>query len=391
MFQFIAREKSPVRREETELEKMMKKRRQRADNMVKEIPEKPKDETNIGLPQTLLKNKEHGHVNYHDLKPEEPKIPVKQVTNVENNKEVTSEGSYKVSKEAEQANTVKNPTESNDIPSNISKQDNLTEAVNMSTLDEKDKKENINITDIAGGQANIDNQLAKMMKIQKQKTEFGTEIGSQSGISSANHGKTQTLDDQPVNVKKANIMKRPDLEPQGESELDKRMRKQRERSDASKKATVEPENRNEVNVTSSKTLANQVPNIVVRPAKPQIGMKPDRKVVSNPSSNIDVPEWRRVNLKPAPMQMTKSQADKKKIVSKNTQHQKPSWARQNGEVKYFENILNKTGVINDPLGQPTVLAGSKDFFWSILKCVDGRTGNMCEHSDHYRPELWSAS
>ena len=66
---------------------------------------------------------------------------------------------------------------------------------------------------------------------------------------------------------------------------------------------------------------------------------------------------------------------------------------------------NKTGVINDPLGQPTVPAGS-DCRW-ILKFWDGRTDGrtdrrsdgrtygltdtLCENSDHYRPELWSAS
>ena len=29
--------------------------------------------------------------------------------------------------------------------------------------------------------------------------------------------------------------------------------------------------------------------------------------------------------------------------------------------------------------------------WSLLKSGDGRTDNMCEYSDHYRPGLWSAS
>ena len=48
---------------------------------------------------------------------------------------------------------------------------------------------------------------------------------------------------------------------------------------------------------------------------------------------------------------------------------------------------NKTGVINDPLGQPTVSAGS-DCRLS-LKFWDGRTDTLCENSDHYRPELWS--
>ena len=63
--------------------------------------------------------------------------------------------------------------------------------------------------------------------------------------------------------------------------------------------------------------------------------------------------------------------------------------------------MNKTGVINDPLGQPTVPAVS-DFrlilkFWDGL--MDGRTDGrtygltdtLCENSDHYRPGMWSAS
>ena len=48
--------------------------------------------------------------------------------------------------------------------------------------------------------------------------------------------------------------------------------------------------------------------------------------------------------------------------------------------------MNKTGVINDPLGQPSR--------WILKFCAgrtDGRTDNMCENSDHYRPGLWSAS
>ena len=48
---------------------------------------------------------------------------------------------------------------------------------------------------------------------------------------------------------------------------------------------------------------------------------------------------------------------------------------------------NKTGVINDPLGQPTVPAGSDCRL--ILKLWDGRTygltDTLCENSDHYRP------
>ena len=46
---------------------------------------------------------------------------------------------------------------------------------------------------------------------------------------------------------------------------------------------------------------------------------------------------------------------------------------------------NKTGVINDPLGQPTVPASS-DF---RLKFWDRRTDNLCENSDHYLPGLWA--
>ena len=49
--------------------------------------------------------------------------------------------------------------------------------------------------------------------------------------------------------------------------------------------------------------------------------------------------------------------------------------------------LNKTGVINDPLGQFTVPAGSDCRL--ILKFWDGRT--LCENSDHYRPGPWSTS
>ena len=55
------------------------------------------------------------------------------------------------------------------------------------------------------------------------------------------------------------------------------------------------------------------------------------------------------------------------------------------------NLNNKAGVINDPLVQPTVPAGSEDLCWSMVKSGDGRTDNMFEYSDHYRPELWSAS
>ena len=54
-------------------------------------------------------------------------------------------------------------------------------------------------------------------------------------------------------------------------------------------------------------------------------------------------------------------------------------------------------VINDPLGQPTVPAGSDCRM--IMKFWDGRTDGhtygrtdtLCENSDLYRPGLWSAS
>ena len=59
----------------------------------------------------------------------------------------------------------------------------------------------------------------------------------------------------------------------------------------------------------------------------------------------------------------------------------------------------KTGVINDPLGQPTDPADSDCCL--ILRFRDGRyrrtyerterrTDNLFENSDHYHPGLWSA-
>ena len=54
---------------------------------------------------------------------------------------------------------------------------------------------------------------------------------------------------------------------------------------------------------------------------------------------------------------------------------------------------NKTGVINDPLGLPTVAANSD--FRLISKVLgrqkDVRTYNQCENSDLNRPWLWSVS
>ena len=52
-------------------------------------------------------------------------------------------------------------------------------------------------------------------------------------------------------------------------------------------------------------------------------------------------------------------------------------------------IYYKTGVINDPLGQPTVPACSDCRL--ILKFWDGRTDTLSENSDYYRTGLWSAS
>ena len=39
-----------------------------------------------------------------------------------------------------------------------------------------------------------------------------------------------------------------------------------------------------------------------------------------------------------------------------------------------------------PQSRPAVIVAG---FWNFVP--DGRTDNMCENSDHYRPELWSAS
>ena len=53
------------------------------------------------------------------------------------------------------------------------------------------------------------------------------------------------------------------------------------------------------------------------------------------------------------------------------------------DLRLFETKEDKTGVINDPLGQPTVPAGSDCRlilnFWDGR--MDGRT--LCENSDHY--------
>ena len=49
-------------------------------------------------------------------------------------------------------------------------------------------------------------------------------------------------------------------------------------------------------------------------------------------------------------------------------------------ITTFQNKQNKTEVINDPLGQPTVPAGSDCRL--ILKFWDGRTDTLCENNDH---------
>ena len=63
--------------------------------------------------------------------------------------------------------------------------------------------------------------------------------------------------------------------------------------------------------------------------------------------------------------------------------------------KHFENKTNKTGVINDPLGQTHSHASSEHCF--LLFCfsrfekwgwMDVQTYNMCENNDPYRPWLW---
>ena len=58
-------------------------------------------------------------------------------------------------------------------------------------------------------------------------------------------------------------------------------------------------------------------------------------------------------------------------------------------VQKLQAIIYKTGVINDPLGQPTNPAGSDCHL--NLKFWDEWTNNLCENSDHYGPGLRSAS
>ena len=57
----------------------------------------------------------------------------------------------------------------------------------------------------------------------------------------------------------------------------------------------------------------------------------------------------------------------------------------------FNSKQNKTGVINDPLGQTHSHASSEHCF--LLFCSSrfekwGRTDNMCENNDPYRQGLW---
>ena len=58
-----------------------------------------------------------------------------------------------------------------------------------------------------------------------------------------------------------------------------------------------------------------------------------------------------------------------------------------------KNTGNKTGVINDPLGQTHSLASSEHCFrlkfvslWKVG--TGGRTNDMCKNNDHYRSWLW---
>ena len=87
-----------------------------------------------------------------------------------------------------------------------------------------------------------------------------------------------------------------------------------------------------------------------------------------------------------------------KICTKHIPH-KPSryqviYTSENDKVRL---ILYKTGVINDPLCQTHSLASSEHcfclkfvLFWKVGTGVQtyGRTNNMCENNDPYRPWLW---
>ena len=51
--------------------------------------------------------------------------------------------------------------------------------------------------------------------------------------------------------------------------------------------------------------------------------------------------------------------------------------------KIWEMYSCKTGVVNDPLCQPTVRAGLIFKFWD--RRTYGLKDNLCKNSDHYRP------
>ena len=72
----------------------------------------------------------------------------------------------------------------------------------------------------------------------------------------------------------------------------------------------------------------------------------------------------------------------------------PNWDKFKMMTRLKE---NKTGVINDPLGQTNNLASSEHcfrlkfvLFWKVGTDgrTDGRTDDMCRNNDHYRPWLW---
>ena len=82
-------------------------------------------------------------------------------------------------------------------------------------------------------------------------------------------------------------------------------------------------------------------------------------------------------------------------VQSAVSEKKTHWEAK-GRKKLFtpsrkKKIENKTGVINDPLGQTHSLASSEHCF--LLFCFArsekrGWTDNMCENNDPYRPWLW---
>ena len=61
----------------------------------------------------------------------------------------------------------------------------------------------------------------------------------------------------------------------------------------------------------------------------------------------------------------------------------------NVKVRNVKLSLNKTGVINDPLGQTHNHANSEHCFHFVLFCYILKSGDdMCENNDPYRPWLW---